>query len=131
MSRGLPPSARPACPVSQKALAWRFGMLWGSVELEAEGAEWVEALPAAEFGRAEFYIDLLAERGPLLDQPYTRQLRGKLREVRFYLGTRGDAVRLSYFIATASDYSADGVSEAAPARAGRDRTGRQGNATLH
>lgn len=74
-------------------------MPWGSVELEAEVAEWVEAVPAAEFGRAEFYIDLLAERGPLLDQPYTRQLRGKLRELRFYLGARGDAVRLSYFIA--------------------------------
>jgi len=68
-------------------------MAWGSVELEAEVAEWVKALPAAEFGRTEFYIDLLAERGPLLDQPYTRQLRGKLRELRFYLGPRGDAVR--------------------------------------
>ncbi len=74
-------------------------MPWGSVELEAEVADWIETLPAAEFGRAEFYIDLLAERGPLLDQPYTRQLRGKLRELRFYLGARGDAVRLSYFIA--------------------------------
>lgn len=29
-----------------------------------------------EFGRVEFYIDLLAERGPLLDEPFTRQLRG-------------------------------------------------------
>jgi len=73
---------------------------WGKVELEPEVADWVEGLPAAEFGRAEFYIDLLAERGPLLDQPYTRQLRGKLRELRFYLGARGDAVRISYFIAT-------------------------------
>jgi hypothetical protein len=77
----------------------RFGMPWGSVELEAEVAEWVEALPAAEFGRAEFYIDLLADRGPLLDQPYTRQLRGKLRELRFYLGATGQAVRLSYYMA--------------------------------
>jgi len=74
-------------------------MRWGSVELEAEVADWIERLPAAEFGRAEFYIDLLAERGPLLDQPYTRQLRGKLRELRFHLGARGDAVRISYFIA--------------------------------
>jgi hypothetical protein len=76
-----------------------FGMPWGNVELEVEVAEWAEALPAAEFGRVEFYIDLLAERGPLLDQPYTRQLRGKLRELRFYLGPRGEAVRLSYYIA--------------------------------
>jgi hypothetical protein len=72
---------------------------WGSVELEAEVASWVEALPAREFGRVEFYIDLLAERGPLLDEPFTRQLRGKLRELRFYLGARGDAVRLSHYIA--------------------------------
>jgi hypothetical protein len=77
----------------------RFGMAWGSVELEAEVAEWVEALPAAEFGRAEFCIDLLADRGPLLDQPHTRQLRGKLRELRFYLGATGQAVRLSYYMA--------------------------------
>lgn len=76
-----------------------YWMPWGSVELEPEVADWIETLPAAEFGRAEFYIDLLAERGPLLDQPYTRQLRGKLRELRFYLGARGDAVRLAYFIA--------------------------------
>jgi hypothetical protein len=75
-----------------------FCVPWGRVELEPEVADWVENLPAAEFGRVEFYVDLLAERGPLLDQPYTRQLRGKLRELRFYLGARGDAVRISYFI---------------------------------
>jgi hypothetical protein len=74
-------------------------MPWGSVELEPEVAEWLEALPPSEFGRAEFYIDLLADRGPLLDQPYTRQLRGKLRELRFYVGARGDAMRVSYWIA--------------------------------
>lgn len=74
-------------------------MPWGTIELEAEVASWVEALPAREFGRVEFYIDLLAERGPLLDEPFTRHLRGKLRELRFYLGARGDAVRLTYYIA--------------------------------
>ncbi len=73
-------------------------MPWGTVELEPEVADWLEALPPAEFGRVEFYIDLLGERGPLLDQPYTRQLRHKLRELRFYLGSRGDAVRISYFM---------------------------------
>jgi hypothetical protein len=30
-----------------------------------------------------FYIDLLADQGPLLGEPYTRQLDGKLRELRF------------------------------------------------
>lgn len=75
-------------------------MAWGTIELEGEVASWVEALSDREFGRVEFYIDLLAERGPLLDEPFTRQLRGKLRELRFHLGARGDAVRLSYFIAS-------------------------------
>ena len=37
--------------------------------MEPEVAQWIEALPDAEFGRVEFYIDLLAERGPLLDEP--------------------------------------------------------------
>jgi hypothetical protein len=39
----------------------------------------------------EVRIDLLAEQGPLLSEPYTRQLDGKLRELRFRLG--GQAVR--------------------------------------
>ncbi len=39
-----------------------------------------------EFGHAERYIDLLADQGALLGEPFTRQLDGKLRELRFYLG---------------------------------------------
>ena len=45
-----------------------------------------------------FYIDLLQEQGVLLDEPYTRQLNGKLRELRFYLGR--ERRRISYYIAT-------------------------------
>lgn len=74
-------------------------MNWGSVELEPEVVDWIDGLSDAEFGRVEFYIDLLAEKGVLLDHPYTRQLRGKLRELRFYLGPTGDAVRISYYVA--------------------------------
>lgn len=73
---------------------------WGTVELEPEVVEWLEALPDDQFGRVEFYIDLLADRGVELGEPYTRQLDGKLRELRFYLGPTGDAVRISYYIAT-------------------------------
>ncbi len=58
-------------------------MTWGTVELEPEISEWLDALPDDEFGRVEFYIDLLAERGLALKEPYTRQLGGKLRELRF------------------------------------------------
>jgi hypothetical protein len=39
----------------------------------------------------------LAELGPLLDEPHTRQLDGKLRELRFYL--EGRPVRVTYWIA--------------------------------
>jgi hypothetical protein len=39
----------------------------------------------------------LAESGPLLDEPHTRQLDGKLRELRFYLD--GKPVRVTYWIA--------------------------------
>jgi phage-related protein len=43
------------------------------------------------------YIDLLADRGVLLDEPYTRQLDGPLRELRFHLDR--DAIRVTYWIA--------------------------------
>jgi len=72
-------------------------MAWGTVELEPEVREWLEELPTAQFARAAFYIDLLAEQGPLLGEPYTKQLDGKLRELRFYV--ERDAVRVTYWIA--------------------------------
>ncbi|RKT82487.1 hypothetical protein SAMN05421805_12260 [Saccharopolyspora antimicrobica] len=71
-------------------------MIWGTVELESEVRAWLEGLSVAHFSTAAFYIDLLAERGPLLDEPYTKQLRGKLRELRFHLD--GDPVRITYWI---------------------------------
>ncbi len=72
-------------------------MPWGTVELEPEVRQWLEGLQTAQFAIAAFYIDLLAERGPLLSEPYTRQLDGKLRELRFYLDR--DAMRVTYWIA--------------------------------
>ena len=72
-------------------------MAWGTVELEPEVRDWLEQLPTAQFATAAFYVDLLAAQGPLLGEPYTRQLDGKLRELRFHLD--GTAVRLSYWIA--------------------------------
>ena len=72
-------------------------MPWGSVELEPEVRVWLEQLPTAEFATAAFHIDLLAEQGPLLGEPHTRQLDGKLRELRFHL--KGQAVRVTYWIA--------------------------------
>ena len=72
-------------------------MAWGTVELEPQVRDWLEALPTSEFATAAFYVDLVAERGPLLGEPYTRQLDGKLRELRFHLGAR--PVRVTYWIA--------------------------------
>ena len=44
------------------------------------------------------YIDLLAERGVHLGEPYTRQLSGKLRELRFQLA--GERRRITYYVAS-------------------------------
>jgi hypothetical protein len=48
-------------------------MAWGTVELEPEVRDWLEALPMAQFAAAAFYVDLLAEQGPLLGEPYSRR----------------------------------------------------------
>ncbi|GII52995.1 hypothetical protein Pth03_13840 [Planotetraspora thailandica] len=72
-------------------------MTWGTVELEPEVQEWLEKLSATSFARAAFYIDLLAMEGPLLGEPYTRQLDGKLRELRFHIDEL--SMRIGYWIA--------------------------------
>ena len=65
--------------------------------MESEVASWLDSLSEREFGRVWFYLDLLASRGPLLSEPHTKQLAGKLRELRFFLGPR--AMRITYWIA--------------------------------
>lgn len=72
-------------------------MLWGEVELEAEVRDWFVALDETSQARVRFHVDRLAEFGPGLDEPYTRQLDGKLRELRFYLA--GRPTRITYWIA--------------------------------
>lgn len=70
----------------------------GEVEYEPEIGEWWATLSATEQVRVERYVSLLARRGPLLDEPHSRQLRGKLRELRFSLPS-GDW-RITYYLAT-------------------------------
>ena len=65
--------------------------------MEPEVRDWFEGLSGAEFGHAAFYVDLLAERGVLLSEPHTKQLDGKLRELRFDLSRR--SMRITYWIA--------------------------------
>ncbi|GAA1983117.1 hypothetical protein GCM10009738_72570 [Kitasatospora viridis] len=68
------------------------------MELEPEVRDWILGLSQDDRGAVAFYVDLLADRGVLLGEPHTRQLDGKLRELRFYLGDR--AMRVSYWIAS-------------------------------
>jgi hypothetical protein len=72
-------------------------MPWGEAELEPDVRDWLEGLDDQRWAQAMFHLDLLQERGALLGEPYTRQLAGKLRELRFYCG--GQRVRISYRIA--------------------------------
>ena len=73
-----------------------YAMSWGEVELEPEVEHWYLALNDDQNARVRFHVDRLAELGPLLDEPHTRQLHGKLRELRFYLD--GRPTRLTYWI---------------------------------
>ncbi|MEO3784710.1 type II toxin-antitoxin system RelE/ParE family toxin [Actinocorallia sp. B10E7] len=66
--------------------------------MEPEVDEWFDSLSQEDQETVAFYVDLLAERGVLLDEPYTRQLYGKLRELRFHLSR--EAVRIIYWIAS-------------------------------
>jgi hypothetical protein len=72
-------------------------MSWGSVELEPEVRDWYCSLDEASQGRVQFNIDRLADVGVQLEEPFTRQLDGKLRELRFFLD--GRATRITYWIA--------------------------------
>ncbi len=73
-------------------------MSWGEVELEAEVLDWYCNLDGNQQARARFHIDRLAELGLLLDEPHTKQLNGKLRELRFFLD--GKPTRVTYWIAS-------------------------------
>ena len=69
----------------------------GRGQLEPEVVDWYLNLSETEQSRVRFHVDRLADLGPLLDEPYTRQLQGKLRELRFYLRT--EQTRITYWIA--------------------------------
>ncbi|MET9482137.1 type II toxin-antitoxin system RelE/ParE family toxin [Streptomyces sp. NPDC006638] len=73
-------------------------MTWGEIEVEPEVEKWYLGLSEQHRGRTSFYIDLLATKGVLLGAPYTKQLDGKLRELRFYLD--GESMRITYWIAS-------------------------------
>jgi hypothetical protein len=72
-------------------------MSWGEVELEPEVRDWYLGLSEQERGRVQFHLDRLEDQGPLLDEPHSRQLAGKLRELRFFLANQ--PTRITYWIA--------------------------------
>ena len=90
----------PATSRSSAAGWYSMGaMSWGEVELEPEVRDWFFRLAETDQARVRFHVDRLGELGPVLDEPHTRQLDGKLRELRFYL--QGVPTRITYWIAPA------------------------------
>ena len=67
------------------------------VELEPEVRAWLDGLNDRDFGRVDFLVGLLAERAETLDEPYTKHLSGKVRELRFHL--LGRRTRVTYWLA--------------------------------
>jgi phage-related protein len=57
--------------------------------------EFFDSLPVGDRARVVRLIRLLAHYGVLLKEPYTRQIRGKLRELRII--EKGGGVRVIYF----------------------------------
>lgn len=67
------------------------------IEIEPEVCEWLDSLSDHDYGRAEFYADLLADNAETLSEPYSRHLGGKVRELRFHL--QRQQVRITYWLA--------------------------------
>ena len=67
------------------------------VEIESEVRDWLDSLSDHDYGRAEFYADLLADHAETLGEPYSRHLAGKVRELRFHLERQ--QVRITYWLA--------------------------------
>jgi phage-related protein len=58
-------------------------------------ADFLDGLPDSARAKAVRYIELLSSYGVLLKEPYTKQLRGKIREIR--IADKIGAVRVVYF----------------------------------
>ena len=50
-------------------------MAWGTIEPEPQVEEWLRALDDEDYGQVARYIDLLADEGVHLGEPFTRQRR--------------------------------------------------------
>jgi len=61
-------------------------------------ADFIDSLPIETQAKIVRLIDLLAQHGVLLKEPYTKQIKGKLREMRVI--DRAGNVRILYFTHT-------------------------------
>jgi len=61
-------------------------------------ADFIDALPNETQAKVFRIIDLLGEYGVLLKEPYTKQIRGKIRELR--VKDHQGAIRVLYFTYT-------------------------------
>ncbi|MFC9993256.1 type II toxin-antitoxin system RelE/ParE family toxin [Nocardia sp. NPDC127526] len=68
-----------------------------AIELEPEVRAWLDTLTKAEYRAVEFKVDRLADSPTTLGEPWTRQLDGPVRELRFRLS--GASIRIGYWLA--------------------------------
>jgi len=61
-------------------------------------ADFLDALPVEDQAKVLRLIDLLGDYGVLLKEPYTKHIRGKLRELR--ISVRIGNIRILYFAYT-------------------------------
>lgn len=59
-----------------------------TIELEPEVANWLDSLTMNDFAKVDALAGRLAEDGTELDEPYSRHLQGKVRELRLSLARR-------------------------------------------
>jgi len=67
------------------------------VELEPEVRRWLDTLPLPAYRTVEYHADRLAASPTTLGEPYSKHLRGAVRELRFHLGR--SAWRVTYWLA--------------------------------
>jgi hypothetical protein len=71
-----------------------------SVEIEPEVRAWLDTLTGRDYLRVEHAVERLLDAPTTLSEPYSRHLGGALRELRFALGHDGQAVRVTYWLAS-------------------------------
>ncbi|MFC7527340.1 type II toxin-antitoxin system RelE/ParE family toxin [Actinoplanes sp. GCM10030250] len=67
------------------------------VELEPEVRTWLDTLSIPAYRTVEFHADRLAASPTTLGEPYSKHLRGGVRELRLHLGRA--AWRITYWLA--------------------------------